>query len=116
MKVILVAALLVCLLAIHADGLRLYYHHYRNLRIRLSWRRTTSCIYRAARTLSRCQGVTSRFRYYLGKRAIENEDANNDQMENDELVSARDLYEAANEVGHKGNSAGSSGSISKPVE
>ncbi|XP_071083121.1 uncharacterized protein [Haliotis cracherodii] len=113
MKVILVAVLLVCLLAIHADG-QLYY--YRNFRIRMSWTTTTSCIYRTAKILSRCPGVRARFLYYRGKRAIENEEANDDQMENDELVGARDLYEAANESGQKGNSAGSSGSLRKPAE
>ncbi|XP_046370979.2 uncharacterized protein LOC124145265 [Haliotis rufescens] len=104
MKLILVAALLVCLLAIHADG-RYNYRHYR---IRMSWRRTTSCILRAARQLSHCYGVRSRFRYY-GKREIDNADENADQLENDEQhISARDLFEEADEGSQGGNGSGSS--------
>ncbi|XP_071114204.1 uncharacterized protein [Haliotis cracherodii] len=106
MKLILVAALLVCLLAMHADGL----YGYNNYRIRMYWRTTTSCIYRAARVLSRCPGVRSRFwsRGFRGKREIENADENADQLENDEQqISARDLFEEANEGSQGGNGAGS---------
>ncbi|XP_067676560.1 uncharacterized protein [Haliotis asinina] len=93
MKAILVAALLVCLLAIHSDA----YLYHRNYRIRMSWRRTTSCIYRAARRLSFCYGVRSRFRYYrFGKREIENADENAENTElpeNEDLISARNVME-----------------------
>ncbi|XP_046370977.1 uncharacterized protein LOC124145262 [Haliotis rufescens] len=115
MKLILVAALLVCLLAIHADGQR----HYSPYRIRMYWRTTTSCIYRAARVLSRCPGVRSRFRYrrFNGKREIENADENADQSENDEqLISARDLFETADGGSHGGNSARSTGGIRQPTD
>ncbi|XP_067675783.1 uncharacterized protein [Haliotis asinina] len=86
MKAILVAALLVCLLAIHSDA-----YLYRHYRIRMYWRRTTSCIFRAARQLSYCYGVRSRFRNYrFGKREIENADEN---AENEDLISARNVME-----------------------
>ncbi|XP_071115261.1 uncharacterized protein [Haliotis cracherodii] len=113
MKLILVAALLVCLLAIHADG------QYSNYRIRMYWRTTTSCIYRAARALSRCPGVRSRFWYrgFSGKREIDDADENADQSENDEqLISARDLFETADGASHGGNGAGSTGGIRQPTD
>ncbi|XP_046585577.1 uncharacterized protein LOC124292501 isoform X2 [Haliotis rubra] len=117
MKVILVAALLVCLLAIHTDAIYSY-RHYRNYRIRMYWSRTTSCIYRAARRLSRCYGVRSRFQYYHGKRGIENADENADenteQPENDDLISARDVMETV--MDEQGGNAGSKSGLRQLTE
>ncbi|XP_046544488.1 uncharacterized protein LOC124254686 [Haliotis rubra] len=112
MKLILVAALLVCLLAINSDKL----HTRSSPFYWMFWRSTTLCIKSAAGHLSKCPGVQTNFQHNwdpLGKRAVEDKEGDDDQLENEDLVSARDVYEAVDAVDKADNSIHS---IRQPTE
>ncbi|XP_067684950.1 uncharacterized protein [Haliotis asinina] len=111
MKPMLIVAVLVCLLAVSVDGHRaltrggdLYW---------MAWRSTTMCIKSAASRLSKCTGVQTNFKHNWnpGKRAEENKERDDYQLQNEDVVSAREVNEAVAAADRAGNSAGSTGSI-----